>query len=424
MKSDLPDITIEAGVLVAIYMDHDDEAHAEEMLDELAELVDTCGGQVAARMSLYCRQPKPRYILGSGKVDEVVRRCRELQADTIILDNTLTAAQQRNWESRTKLRVVDRQEIILNIFAHRASTREAELQIELARSEYMLPRLKRAWTHLHRQRGGVGVRGGEGEKQIEMDARMVRQRITRLKRELKDVRKQRHEQRKKRRTVPVPNAAIVGYTNAGKSMLLRQLTEAAVLVEDKLFATLDATTRQITLSNNQDLLVTDTVGFVRNLPHSLIEAFKATLEEAVLADFLIQVVDVNTQHPEEFIKTTEQVLDEIGAGDKKTITAFNKIDVADEQVVRRMRRERPDAVFISARNGTGLDELLARAAEIIDQRLTPMQLRLPLDRHDVLAALHRSANVLEKEYEHDGIHVLAHVPDKFQSRFEPFLQQN
>jgi GTP-binding protein HflX len=256
---------IETACVVGVYLDKTEKAHAADLLDELAQLVVTLGVEVVERKLIHVRQMKARLLMGSGKAQELKDFVRGQGIDAIIFDNELTPAQQRNWESFSKSCVVDRQEVIIDIFARRAQTREARLQIDLARLQYSLPRLKRAWTHLGKQAGGIGARG-EGETQLELDRRMVRDKIARLKAEIKQVRKNRATQRKSRQRVPMPHAAIVGYTNAGKSSLLRRLTGADVLIEDKLFATLDTTTRKLELPNRQTLLITDTVGFIRRLP--------------------------------------------------------------------------------------------------------------------------------------------------------------
>ncbi|OVE81459.1 GTPase HflX [bacterium M21] len=409
------------ALLISAYQHQSEEDYHQEMLEELDELVCTCGAEVVGRMAIRVRGNHPRLLVGKGKAEEVVNHSRELGADVLIFDESLSPAQQRNWERLAGIRIMDRQEVILTIFGNRASTKEAELQIELAQAAYMLPRMKNLWTHLDRQRGVVGLRGGEGEKQIEIDNRLLRRRIAQLKRELKKVQKQRAQQRKRRQTVPIPNAAIVGYTNAGKSLLLNQLTNADVLVEDKLFATLDPTTRRIELENQQVMLVTDTVGFVRNLPHDLVEAFKATLEEAVLANFLIHVVDINNSSLLDHMETTMDVLKEIGAGGQEVIVAFNKIDIAEAHLVRRMRHEFPDAMFISAKTGDGIEDLIARVTEIIDEYMGSVRLLLPMDRFDLLAMLHRIGNVLEEVYEEDGIHLKATIPLKSRHELEKYI---
>jgi GTP-binding protein HflX len=393
-----------------------------EHLEELAELCATLELDVADAVVVPVRKAQARYLMGSGNAESICERCRELGAELIVFDDTLTPSQQRNWERLSKVAVIDRQEVILDIFANRAQTREASLQIELARAEYSLPRLKRAWTHLSRQQGGVGVRGGEGEKQIEVDARLVRGRITRLRSDLAGVRRQRAEQRKKRRQLPVPVAAIVGYTNAGKSSLLNRLTRADVFVEDKLFATLDPTTRRLELANNQVLLLSDTVGFIRKLPHGLVESFKATLEEAVTGHFLLHVVDVSSPHFEEHVATTNAVLEEIGAGDKYTLMVFNKIDAIDpEFLLPRLRRQYPHALFVSARTGAGLDRLRAELASVLERDMAPMALRVPQSRYDIVASLHRTSNVLSETYDEEGdVLIEAVVPETCRHDFVSF----
>src|SRR6187402_809870 len=334
-----------------------------ELLGELQELVENLGLVITGTTLVTLRdRQQPKFLIGSGKAAELMQRAKDEGADLIVIDEELSPAQQRNWEEESGLAVIDRQEVILEIFADRAHTREAVLQVALARMEYSLPRLTRAWTHLSRQRG-KGSMGGEGETQLEQDRRLVRDRIAHLKAELKEVVQQRGVQRRRRLRVPVPTCAIVGYTNAGKSSLLNALTGAAVLAEDKLFATLDPTTRQLLLRGNHKLLMTDTVGFIRRLPHGLVEAFKATLEEVVVADFLIHVLDVTNPNVAQHHATTLAVLGELGAAEKTIITVFNKVDVADAAMLRRARQLVPDALFISAHTKAGLDNLEARCIE-------------------------------------------------------------
>jgi GTP-binding protein HflX len=408
------------AMLVAIIHQKQCEAQVADLLDELAELVATTGATVAVRHTVRNTKPKSRYLIGSGNAESIVQVCKENEVNLIVFDDDLNPSQQRNWEKLAKIRVIDRREVILDIFASRACTPEATLQIELARTQYLLPRLKRAWTHLSRQRGGAMLRG-EGEKQIEVDARMVRDRIAHLKAELKVVRKRRAEQRKKRQQKPVPNAGIVGYTNAGKSSLLNCLTHAHVIAEDKLFATLDPTTRRIVLPSNQVLLLTDTVGFVRKLPHTLVEAFKSTLEEAVLADFLIHVVDVTSHHVDVHLETTHDVLEEIGAGDKYMITVFNKIDlIEDAHTLRRLRRDHPDAVFVSTKTEEGIPELVSRMEDVLDAALRYTDLLIPHDKYDLVALLHRTSRVISERYENEGIYVTAAVPADSWREVEPY----
>lgn len=393
---------------------------ARSLLNELSELVDTLGLTVAGDVLAKIDRPQASYLIGSGKAEEIVAQARAGNADVIIFDNQLSPGQQRKWEELSGLAVIDREEVILDIFNGRARTREARLQVELARMEYSLPRLARAWGHLSRQQGVGGK--GEGESQLETDRRLVRKRIDQIKAELAEVRSQRATQRKQRERLPVPHAAIVGYTNAGKSSLLKKLTGADVFVEDKLFATLDPTTRRIELPGGQPLLLTDTVGFVRKLPHRLIEAFKSTLEEATLSDFLVHLLDASQPEIFTFHRTTMDVLSELGAADKRVLTVFNKIDLLrdDEAAFNSLRRHFPDALFVSTKTGVGLDELLARMADQLAGRMERIELLLPVDRSDLLSTLHRHGQVISTAYEADGAHVHAVVPNKLLAQFEPY----
>jgi len=397
----------------------------QELLTELVELVENLRIAVVRSTLVNLRAPVPATLLGSGKTQELIDLAKADGADLIVIDESLTPAQQRNWEKLSGLAVIDREEVILDIFADRARTREAVLQVALARMEYSLPRLTRAWTHLSRQRGagGRGGMGGEGETQLEQDRRIVNDRITRLKRELVDVRKQRGVQRHKRQRVPVPTAAIVGYTNAGKSSLLNALTGAHVLAEDKLFATLDPTTRQLQLRGNQKLLVTDTVGFIRRLPHRLVEAFKATLEEAIVADFLIHVLDVTAPNLEAHHATTLGVLDELAAGDKRRLTVFNKIDAATPAQLRHARRLAPDALFVSARTGEGLDALQDRCIELIADAFGSIELVVPHARYDVIAKLHAIGHVQTEEQHDDGVRIRGRFPPAQAALYSPFVRK-
>src|SRR5882724_9645259 len=355
---------LERALLVGVQTQKMAPGEGAELLAELKELVENLRIQVVRTVLVNLRVPTPATLLGSGKTEELIALAKEDNADIIVFDEALSPAQQRNWEKISELAVIDRQEVILEVFADRAHTREAVLQVALARMQYSLPRLTRAWTHLSRQRG-KGAMGGEGETQLEQDRRIVNDRIVHLREELASVVQQRDVQRRRRLRVPVPTSAIVGYTNAGKSSLLNTLTGAHVLAEDKLFATLDPTTRQLSLRGNQKLLVTDTVGFIRRLPHGLVEAFKATLEEVVVADFLIHVIDVTNPNFEQHHATTLAVLAELGAGGQTLLTVFNKNDLADAAMRRRALHLAPDALFVSARTGAGLPALAERCRELI-----------------------------------------------------------
>jgi len=408
------------ALLVSAYTKVDEKMQAQSLLDELEELVNTLGIPVIESLLVYHREMHAKLLLGSGKAAEIAELAREKEIDVIIFDNELTPAQQRNWETLSEIAVIDRQEVILDIFGKRAQTREARLQVELAQLEYSLPRLTKAWSHLGQQGGGIGARG-EGETQLEQDKRRIRTHIDKLKHDLEAVRKQRATQRKDRKREPVPNAAIVGYTNAGKSSLLRRLTGADVLVEDKLFATLDTTTRKIALPNKQPLLLTDTVGFVRKLPHRLIEAFNATLEEAVMADFLIHLLDASQPEVMQFFNTTLKVLEELGADEKRILVVFNKVDkIIDPSVIPSLKNHFPDAVFVSIKTGKGMDELVDRIAAFVADDITTVDLQIPQSRADLIARLHRETTVLSTEYDGNDARLSVRISRRTLRDYEEF----
>ena len=422
--ADTPDDTSphrpERAFLIGVQTQKMPAGEGAELLAELHELVENLQLKVVRTTLVNLRTPVSATLLGSGKTAELIAQAKEDGTDVIVIDEALTPGQQRNWEKLSGLAVIDRQEVILEIFADRAHTREAILQVALARMEYSLPRLTRAWTHLSRQRG-AGSMGGEGETQLEQDRRVVRNRIAHLKVELANVVQQRSVQRSKRLRVPLPTAAIVGYTNAGKSSLLNALTGAHVLAEDKLFATLDPTTRQLVLPGNQKLLVTDTVGFIRRLPHGLVEAFKATLEEVIIAGFLIHVLDVTSPDFEKHHATTLAVLAELGAADQPVLTVFNKTDVADDAMRRRALQLVPDALFASARTGVGLPALAGRCRELIAGQFSPTTLLVPHSRYDVIARLHELGHIHEQDHREDGVLIQGRFPSAQAGFFAPFV---
>lgn len=411
---------LERAFLIGVQTDQMKEGEGAELLLELKELVENLRIKVERSTLVNLRRPTPALLLGSGKAQELVDLAKADGVDVIVFDEALSPAQQRNWEELSGLAVIDRQEVILEIFADRAHTREAILQVALARMEYSLPRLTRAWTHLSRQRG-KGAMGGEGETQLENDRRTVRDRITHLKAELASVVKQRDIQRRKRQRVPIPTCAIVGYTNAGKSTLLNSLTGAQVLAANKLFATLDPTTRQLVLRGNQKLLVTDTVGFIRRLPHGLVEAFKATLEEVIVADFLVHVVDVTNPNFEQHHATTLGVLAELGASDQTIVTVFNKVDAATPAMIARARRLVPEALFVSAISREGLDALESRCLELIAEAHSATELLVPHTRYDVIARLHAVGHVQSEEQEDNGVRLFGRFPPTQAAFFAPFV---
>lgn len=410
------------ALLIGTYTDPAGRERAASLLEELEELVRTLEHPVAGQLLVYHREMHARYLLGSGKAQEIADRVKAEKLGALVFDHDLSPSQQRNWEELAGVPVLDRQKVILDIFAGRARTREARLQIELAQLEYSLPRLTRAWGHLGGQGGGIGAKG-EGESQLEQDRRRMWKAMDRLKRELEQIRSARATQRKDRQRTPVPNCAIVGYTNAGKSSLLRRLTNADVLVEDKLFATLDTTTRKVSLPSRQPLLLTDTVGFVRNLPHRLVEAFKATLEEAAQADFLLHLLDASAPEVMEFYTTTMKVLGELGATGRPMLVVFNKIDkIPDPAVLRGLQTHFPEALFISVHSGEGLAALLAKMSDLAAPGTVTRELQIPASEASLLARLHREAQVHAVNYEGAEAIVTVTLPDKLAVELARFLR--
>ena len=398
------------------------QRQAELYLEELDNLADTLGFYTAESMVVPVRKISPKYLVGSGKAEEIRDLAEAHEVDCIVFDDTISPAQQRNWERLTGRCVIDRQEVILEIFSKRARTKEAILQVALARMEYSLPRLTRAWTHLSRQRGGTRGTRGEGETQLENDRRVVLKKITRLKRSLEKLQSQREVRRKQRTGVPVPTGAIVGYTNAGKSSLLNTLTDASVRVENRLFATLDPTTKRLALPGGTEVLLTDTVGFIRKLPHDLVDAFHSTLEEAVVADFLIHVVDASNPEAVHHMETTMEVLGELGASETPTILVFNKIDLCtDGYELERLKMDYPDALFVSVRRGEGLDAFPQAIEQIIFADSRTSRFRMPISRYDLAALLHRGGSVISERYIDSEVEVVARVSDKMRGRLAEYL---
>ena len=399
----------------------------ESQLDELADLVRNLEIIPLEPEIVRLRNHQVRYRTGSGKAEELARMVQECEADILVFDSDLTPSQQRNWEKLTGCPVVGREEIILEIFASRAMTKEAVLQVELAKLEYSLPRLHKAWTHLSRQRGGGTTNRGQGEAQLETDRRLIKRRIQQLKEELALVRKQRASQRKSRIRCPVAQGALVGYTNVGKSSLLNALCDSDVLVKDQLFATLDPTARRINLPGNVEMVLNDTVGFVRKLPHQLVEAFKSTLEEAVLADILLVVLDVSSEDIDNEWETTLGVLKELGADEKKMVVVFNKSDRIDREKdaikLARLRGLFPDALYVSASTGEGLDNLRNLLADFASRSRCLLRAEIPPSRYDLITLAHGAGNIYEENYAPDGtVQIVFAIEEKYQHRFKEFLQ--
>ncbi len=393
---------IERVLLVGVERPGHDRWLTEDSLAELSELAQSAGGEVVDVVSQHLQKPTAPLFIGSGKSEELAQVCRRKRVDTVIFDDDLTPAQSRNLEEIFKLKVLDRTELILDIFAQRARTREGKLQIELAQLQYLLPRLTHLWGHLSRQRGGIGTRG-PGEQQLEVDRRRVGTRIEKLKRDIEEVRKQRAVQRSGRRRHEWPLVSIVGYTNAGKSTLLNALTGSEVVAEDKLFATLDPTTRKLRLPDGQTILLTDTVGFLRKLPHHLVDSFYATLEEVVEADLLLHVVDASHPSAKEQIKAVEEVLKHLRAWDKPIVTALNQVDrVEQDGIVTQFQNAIPRSVPISATEKHGLDELLAQISAAMVENRARVSLRVPLAEMGVVPKIQGGGQIISQQFE-DGV---------------------
>jgi len=392
-----------------------DNLPVEASLDELARLAQTAGADVRSRTTQTRSAPDPATFVGRGKVAEILRLCEEEDADLVILDEELSAAQQRNLERELGVKVVDRTALVLDIFARRARTREGRLQVELAQLTYLLPRLAGRGVWLSRLGGGIGTRG-PGETKLEVDRRRIRQRITELRRDLAEVTRHRALQRTARQRGGHPVVAITGYTNAGKSTLLNTLTRAGVLVEDRLFATLDPTVRRVILPNRQAVLLVDTVGFIHKLPTHLVAAFRATLEEAVAADLLVHVVDAS--HPEwrRQQAVVNRVLGDLGAGDRPQVVALNKMDLLTAAERQALRAENPDAIMISAQHGVGLLNLLRRIGQRLPEPFVRLQFAVPYGQAGVLAEVYARGRVLEQRYEEAAILVKAEVPQSLAAR--------
>lgn len=400
----------------------------EEYVKELERLCDTFGFEVVGTMVAPLRKMDPGMFLGKGKIEELMAEVERTDAQVLVFDDEIFPRQQRNLEKHFKRPVIDRTELIIEVFAQRAHTREARLQVELAKCRYQLPRLKRMWTHLSRQAavgGGAGAYlKGMGEKQLEVDKRLVQKRIDQLQKGIAQVRRQRETQRRQRLRSHVPTFAIVGYTNAGKSTLLKTLTQADVFVEDKLFATLDTTTRKFTLPSLQEVLLIDTVGFIRKIPHTLVAAFKSTLEEALYTDVLLHLVDISHPMAESQAEETHKVLEELGAKDKPMITVLSKIDACpDPLLVHKFRLKYPRCVAISALKRTGLDQLTEMIGDVLKELRMHFCLRIPQSQYGVVSELSRFGKVISQEYEGNDILLEIELPKELQHKALPFVDR-
>lgn len=421
------DQTPKRALLIGFQFPEETWETVNDQLSELAELVANLQMVPLEPEIVRIRSEHTQYLIGTGKAAEIAQQAQECEADLLVFDSDLSPSQQRNWERLAKCPVVDRQEIILDIFFERAHTKEAVLQVELARAKYQLPRVTRAWTHFSRQRGGGATNRGEGEAQIETDRRLLRRKIRQLEEELTAIKRQRQVQRRSRQRRPVISGAIVGYTNVGKSSLLKSLSGADILVKNQLFATLDPTARKVKLDKHLEIVLTDTVGFVRKLPHQLVEAFKSTLEEAVLADLLLLVLDISSPRLEVEWETTLGVLKELGADEKQLIVVFNKMDLIDPErdkvLLARLHGLFPNALYISTLTGYGITELKQKLTVFASGARQLLQVVLPPERFDLVALAHRNGEVYEEEYESNGfLKMIIALEKKYHHHFSEFQQ--
>lgn len=415
-----PENTRERAILIGLEKEGVSKWDLLDSMAELAELANSAGADVVETVTQKLRRPTAPYYIGKGKAELIKESLQDRQVTSIIFDDELSPAQGRNLETLLARKVLDRTQLILDIFAQRARSREGRLQIELAQLQYLLPRLTRMWHHLSRQTGGIGTRG-PGETQLEVDRRRVQERIARLERELESVRKTRAVQREGRKRHQWPVASVVGYTNAGKSTLLNLLTGADVIAVDKLFATLDPTTRSFTLPNKQRVLLTDTVGFLRKLPHTLIESFKATLEEVSEADLLIHVVDLSHARVDEQMEAVDKVIKELDAFGKQTLIVFNKIDnLEDREMAETYVKRFPGSVAISARTGEGVSKLVQALQDALNAWRLRLQFRIPAGESALLAEIHRVGHVLELRYDGNDAVIVAHVPPHLEAKLAEY----
>ena len=414
--------TRERAVLVGIDRPTDSWPVASS-LEELGRLVDTAGAQVVATTTQRLSSPNPKTFIGSGKAEEVAELCRSHEADLVVFDDELSPSQQANLERVVdkNVKVIDRTALILDIFALHATTKEGRLQVRLAQNEYLYPRLRGMWAHLasNRMGGGVGSRFGEGESQLEVDRRMVRNRISSIKRELARLEGIRALQRESRRESGTFKIALAGYTNAGKSSLINRLTNADVLSMDKLFATLDSTTRKLRLPEGRIVTVTDTIGFIRKLPTTLVESFKSTLDEINGADLILHVIDGSSDEIPYQIETVNEVLSQINADTIERIEVFNKADAIESREMReRLQAVHPESLLVSAMTGEGIDELIARIGRIAASHDRYIDVTIPFTRGDLVSIAHKRCHIIAESHEADGTHLRLYAPPDCSHLFE------
>ncbi|MDW7685074.1 MAG: GTPase HflX [Bacillota bacterium] len=413
---------MEKAVLVGLET-QDAQWNIAETMHELAQLADTAGAEAVAEMIQKRPRPDSRFYVGKGKMEEVRLLVEETQADLVIFNDELSPSQKRNLEEALAVSVVDRTALILDIFAQRAKTREGKLQVELAQLNYLLPRLTGMGVQLSRLGGGIGTRG-PGETKLEVDRRHIRKRISDLKQEIEELKKHRTLHRKARQAIPLPVVTLVGYTNAGKSTLLNVLTDAGVFAEDKLFATLDPTTREVVLPDGSHFLLTDTVGFIQKLPHHLVAAFRATLEEVLEADLLLHVVDASHPQAAEQMAAVNSILRQLDAHELPVLVVFNKMDLPEAHAaVAVLSRDWPDYTKISAKNGVGLTELMEQVDRLLRSGHNRLDMVLPFGSEKIMSVIRRHGKLELEEYLQEGIHIRALLPKPWAQKIKHSLEE-
>jgi GTP-binding protein HflX len=402
----------ERAILVGVIHGKLDELIIDEHLDEMELLADTAGAKVVGRVTQRLNKINPAYFVGKGKAEQIINQSKELGVSLVIFDEDLSPAQAKNFQELSEdVKVIDRSALILDIFQKHAKTKEAKTQVELAHLQYLLPRLTRMWTHLERQMGGIGTRAGAGETQIEVDRRLIGQRIAKLKKELAKIEKERGTQSQRRKDQF--RVALVGYTNAGKSTLMNAITGAEVYIRDQLFATLDTTIRSTMIDGEHEILLSDTVGFIRKLPHHLVASFRSTLQEVLEADLILIVLDASSPQVIEHLDTINEVLNELGAEKNSSLIVLNKIDAIDEDNrIAFLKRKFPEGILISAKNHLRIDNLLESIKEIIDKGFTTADVHFSFDQAKETAEAQNGVTVLEREYDENGVHLKIRGPIK------------
>ncbi|MGI9529238.1 MAG: GTPase HflX [Acidimicrobiia bacterium] len=414
------DVERQRALLIGLIRSANDRARGESSLEELGLLTDTAGSEPVISELVRRERPDPATFIGKGKLSELVGISKAEDIDVVVFDNELSPAQQRNLHIAFQCDVVDRVALILDIFAQHAHTKEGMMQVELAQHRYRLPRLRGKGTELSRLGAGIGTRG-PGETKLETDRRRILDRVRKIETELKNAKRSRATQSKRRKSSGDPVVAIVGYTNAGKSTLFNRLTDAGVLVEDRLFATLDSTVRKLELPHGHTALLSDTVGFVRDLPHELVEAFRSTLEEAADADLLVHLVDASDADPDHQVASVREVLVEIGAEDVDEVIVYNKTDAISDAQLARLQELHPAAEFISAQTGTGIPDLMDALVDRLDAKTVELDLLIPYERGEVLAEVHGAGEVSRLEHLESGTEVSVRLPHDEAHRFREFV---